>query len=125
MEEYWNQFLSWLNSISNPQVRIAPLVKDRYANSYRVYPEDDYAWDSTVPGEKKGVVTNPRNWWRPGFIMQHVNNGDTTYTEKPEQKMGFNRTRKRIISNRDKNRREYEIMRRRFNEAWNIANDLH
>ena len=122
MEEYWNQFLSWLNSMANPQVRLAPPVSERFANSYRAYP-DDPVFDETIPGVKRSVITNPRNWWRPGYIMQNVNDGDTVYTEKPPQKMGFNRNKKRTASNRDKNRREYKTMERRFNDAWQIAKD--
>ena len=123
MDEYWNNFLNWLNNIVNPPIRIAPRVQDRYANSYRAYSDDD-VFDPTIPGEKRSVLTKKQPWWRQGFIMQNINDGDTTYTERPNQKMGFNRNRIRKASSKDKDRREYEILRRRFNDAWRIANDV-
>lgn len=122
MEEWYNNFLSWLDNIMNPPTRIAPRAEDRYANSYRAYP-DDPVFDPAIPGIKHSVITDPRSWWRPGWIMQNIDNGDTTYTENPQQKMGFNRTIRRSASSKDKNKKEYNILKRRFNTAWKIAKE--
>ena len=127
MGEYWNQFLQWLGFVGQQQQqsRIAPRVEDRFANSYRYYEGDNVFNTLKYPGSNRGVMQDAAWNYRPAWIMRNIdNNGDTLYVENPEQKRGFNRsTKRRSASNRDKNRKEYDILKRRFNTAWNIAKE--
>lgn len=125
MEEYWNQFLQWLGLVGQQQQqpRIAPRAEDRYANSYRHYPGDD-VFDPMIPGTKHSVIQDTTWRYRPAWIMRNINDGDTVYTENPEQKRRISHQAvKRRASSKDKNRSEYNILKRRFNTAWKLAKE--
>ena len=126
MEEYWNQFLNWLGFVSQQQQqpRIAPRAEDRFANSRRYYEGDDVFNAIIYPGSNRGVMQDTAWNYRPAWIMRNINNGDTLYVEKPEQKRGFNKDAvRRQARSKDKNRKEYNILKRRFNTAWNLAKE--
>ena len=72
--------------------------------------------------QHEGILQIKPAWnYRPAWITMEVSGNDTTYRERPEQKMGFNRTVIRQASNSDSDKSEYRTLQRRFNTAKGIA----
>ena len=100
-------------------------AEERYANSTFLTTEHPLFSTSMRFNPKayhEGVLQTKPAWnYRPAWITMEVSGNDTTYRERPEQKMGFNRTVVRQASNSDSNRSEYRTLQRRFNTAKGIA----
>ena len=105
----------------------APRAEDRYANSYRIYNDDPYF---TTSMKYKGADAMGVKQYTPYSIIPAVitrvimSDNDTIYRETPDQKRfklrRFPKTR--TASSKDKNKKEYKILQRRFNTAWKYAN---
>ena len=125
MEEYWNMFLNWLGAQQKLQPRMAPPAGERYADSSRMYSDSPFFTNSMKynNGESIGVIQNTPYTTIPAHITRQIIDNDTIYREKPDQKRfrlrGF--PKERTASNRDKNRKEYDILKRRFDTAWGLA----
>lgn len=102
----------------------APKAEDRYANSTAI-PNAKYGW---YPAQK--VVQNTKSGLMgggmlPASITRYIQSpGDTVYTELPEaQSRMFRPTIRyeRSASTKNPKGQEYNILKRRFNTAWNLA----
>ena len=129
MDEYWNLFLEWLGANKGKKILpTAPKAKDRYKNSYRVYPDNPYFQHRIkyLGGEGRGVIQDTPYSIMPATIERLVSGNDTTYFETPERKRftlrgpGVTRT----ASNRDVDLEDYYRMQDRFNTAWGLARDI-
>lgn len=141
MEEYWNQFLNWLNVVGSrltyqdyPGQRIAPRAEDRYANSIM--------FEESIPGitgsrKVKGVrqLNNSGNALsgafssqrRPAQIFSYINEpGDTVIEEHPESalKWGiFDYYYPRKASTKNQKGNTYKILSRRLKTARKLAKE--
>ena len=125
MEEYWDMLLNWLG-MGQGGLPTAPRAEDRYANSRRVYNDDPYVQHSIKfnGSNTTGVIQNTPYSILPAIITRSIGSGgDTLYAETPEQKRFRLRgvPKRRKASSRDKNKKEYETLKRRFNTAWSLA----
>jgi len=66
-------------------------------------------------------VIRKRGIGNPARIQQIVNGQDTTYIENPGSFMPFVKTKNRIISNNSNDRKEFDIMGKRFKKAWDVT----
>ena len=130
MEEYWNLFLNWLNSLGelNQQRNIMPLApraEDRYANSFRINSDDPWFSNNinyNQNSEKAGVFQEAPYSMSPAYITREIQRDDTLYRESPEyKKASFVIAKKRTATNKDKNKNEYNTLKKRFNTAWKLA----
>ena len=124
----WNLYgdkLDIITAQSGDKLPTARKAEERYANS--TFMPSDHAFFSTSmrfnpKAYHEGVLQTRPAWnYRPAWIAMEVNGNDTTYSERPEQKMGFNNTVIRQASNSDSNKSEYRTLQRRFNTAKGIA----
>ena len=105
----------------------APKAEDRFKNGKRYTTGDEHV-DNQIKylGKQTRLVVagQPYMQFVPATISESVSNkGDTTYIEIPEQKRFAIRwlPKERKANSLDKDRTEYEILKRRFNTAWNIS----
>ena len=151
MEEYWNQFLNWLNSVGyryNNYIRqreakqdreyqdnmrnypVAPRAEDRYANSW--YGEGTEAhFPMSHITEQITQRKNPSegislfNDFRPSSIYRYVKDpGDTVYVEQtPYETLGgaLIRNYERRASTKRPRGNEYNVLKRRWNTARKLA----
>lgn len=127
MEDFFSYFWNWLKrNQSDKKVRMAPPAEKRYAKSKKLYPNDPY-FENDIRyknGENYGVLEEvPYMEKTPSMFTKQVFDNDTIYKETPGQKRfslrGFPKTRE--ASYRNKRGNEYEILKRRFNTAWGLA----
>jgi hypothetical protein len=89
-------------------------AEERYANSTFLTTEHPLFSTSMRFNPKayhEGILQTKPAWnYRPAWITMEVSGNDTTYRERPEQKMGFNKTIIRQASNSDSNKSEYRIL---------------
>ena len=136
MGEAWNLFLNWINSIgqqntsSNLQLPVAQPAEERYRGGTRIYPNyDRVQHDINMKSFDNvyGVAEDaPYPRYIPAEIFRMVSGNDTIYREAPrtdKYKRPFRNRIKRKASNKDANLNEYNTLRRRFDSAWNAAND--
>ena len=110
--------------------RVAPKAEVRYANSKK-YTNGDGIVDANINYQNPTRVVYqdaPYLKYVPASISEVIAApGDTIYTETPEvqrfARFGLFRPipRKRSASTLHPNGQEYEILKRRFNTAWNLA----
>ena len=119
MGDFFEYFWNWVKN-NNPNNRIAPPAEKRYANSTKG--KRRYAWydaDYVKQDKKAGVMGSSH----PAEILRYVQNpGDTAYVEIPDDDPRYLSMRKeRRASTKYPRGNEYEILKRRFNTAWNLA----
>lgn len=105
--------------------KYAPRTDWRYSNGTRI---DDYSNNVNYANNSstRGVVgtgLNYLDYTYPSIVETVIAPGDTMYIETPEQKRFSLRGApiKRTASTKNPNGNEYNILKRRFNEAWNLA----
>lgn len=127
----------------------APKAEDRYKNGYK-YGSHLTVWSNGDGIDTRGVVSNNKIQYGrfPAVIQREIRensnniaNQDTTYYEAPDfvsfpsalfqtlnpiqqstvPALIKPKVKIRKASSKDKNKKEYEILKRRFNTAWNIA----
>ena len=126
----------------------APKAEDRYKNGYK-YGSHLTLWSNGDGINRSGVISNNKIQYGrfPAIIQRDIRenssdilNQDTTYYEVPsftafpilfqtpnplEQSkipaLIKPKVKIRQASSKDKNRSEYETLKRRFNTAWNLA----
>lgn len=104
----------------------APKATDRYKGGFIIDPNSQYFQTSMKykDGTSTGVVENVNYWERtPSIITQQILDKDTIYRETPGQERfalrGFPITRQASYSGN--NKEEYNVLKRRFNEAKSVA----
>lgn len=124
MGDFFEYFWNWIKS-NNPNNRIAPPAEKRYANSTkgkRRYAgnEADYVKQSS----NAGIMGSAH----PAEILRYLDErGDTVYVETPDDNPSAGRhpyisiRKPRRASSRNKFDNEYDILKRRFNTAYNLA----
>ena len=104
----------------------APKAEDRYKNGFRKTNGDPYV-DHKIKfsgsNVKAVIADTPYNIIPAAITQQITKDGDTIYTETPEYKRFSFRLFpvKRNASFLNPKGNEYEILKRRFNTAWNLA----
>ena len=92
-----------------------------------IYP--NFVWDSKLDPKKdiRGVRANNPLHSEPGEIMREILYSpstnqpvDTTYREYPTALLPV-KIQTRVASSNDQDRKEYEILKRRFNTAWKVS----
>jgi hypothetical protein len=98
----------------------APNAKDAYSNGN--YYEDNRSIADRIKGKKVSTVTASMNSNKsPRQINQIISKDrDTTYVETPGHD-GTVRVKSRTANSKDKNREEYNTLKRRFGEAKSVA----
>lgn len=136
MGDFLNQFLYWLSMNQSENKQLLPRAEraeDRYADSERFtgrvpgkYWFDDYNTEG-VRQNYNGPV-GPfmfKSDAMPAEIYRYIpEEGDTVYVEKPtrsDSKYGLIQRKRRKASTKKPKGDEYDILKRRFNTAWNLA----
>ena len=108
-----------------PTAQYASIKYDR--GTKHIYPH--FVWDSKLDPKKdiRGVRANNPLYSEPGEIMREILYSpstnqpvDTTYREYPTALLPV-KIQTRVASSNDQDRKEYEILKRRFNTAWNVS----
>ena len=108
-----------------PTAQYASIKYDR--GTKHIYPH--FVWDSKFDPKKdiRGVRANNPLYSEPGEIMREILYSpstnqpvDTTYREYPTALLPV-KIQTRVASSNDQDRKEYEILKRRFNTAWNVS----
>lgn len=130
-------------------LKIAPKAEDRYKNGYK-YGSHLTVWSNGDGIDTRGVASNNKIYYGrfPAVIQREIRENsnnitdqDTTYYEVPDfvsfpsalfqtlnpiqqstvPALIKPKVKIRKASSKDKNKEEYEILKRRFNTAWNLA----
>lgn len=108
-----------------PTAQYASIKYDQ--GTKHIYPH--FVWDSKLDPKKdiRGVRANNPLYSEPGEIMREILYSpstnqpvDTTYREYPTALLPV-KIQTRVASSNDQDRKEYEILKRRFNIAWNVS----
>lgn len=105
--------------------KYAPRTDWRYKNGTRV---TDYSNDVKYANNRstRGVVGTGLNYWDyayPSIVETVIAPGDTMYVETPEYERFSLRGNpvRRTASTKNPKGNEYNVLKRRFNEAWDLA----
>ena len=98
----------------------APKAKEAYSNGN--YYEDSRSLSDRIHGRKSSTVTGPMNSQKsPRQITQTITrDNDTIYSETPAHD-GTVRVKTRTASSSNKKGSEYDVLKRRYNEAKSVA----
>lgn len=108
-----------------PTAQYASIKYDR--GTKHIYP--NFVWDSKLDPKKdiRGVRANNPLYSEPGEIMREILYSpstnqpvDTTYREYPTALLPV-KIQTRVASSNDQDRKEYEILKRRFDTAWKVS----
>ena len=108
-----------------PTAQYASIKYDR--GTKHIYP--NFVWDSKLDPKKdiRGVRANNPLYSSPGEITREILYSpstnqpvDTTYREYPTALLPV-KIQTRVASSNDQDRKEYEILKRRFNTAWRVS----
>ena len=139
MEEYWNQFLNWINTVGRfasfqpyPGNRIAPPAEVRYANSHKIagsrpgFPMSYDVEGIEADSNGGGLSSLMSHQQRPAKIIRYITEpGDTVYEEYPESalKYGLDYRYSRKASTKKPRGNNYKVLKRRYNTAEQLAKE--